>query len=286
MDSQKQTKNMSLLNCISTGLLVYILTIPMHELFHALTYIIYGDKIQCFSAGAVDSYHLIDFGKLSVFDKIMVGGGSASILNFIIAMIIFVVLIKAKKMGSTLRVIVIQLFGAQMATAVGYFFFGGMIGMGDWGQVFTRLEDMPGLITTLRIILMTLGAVGIVFTFFVLNYFNYDFIHDPADKKERFSVAAKINLPMFIMGLIVPVFAMLKSPAILDGQVSMLDVMLWNMAWIVFFWGFMFTWVMVRPPKQSRFKCELPTRPNIVLLIISVILVLLDIIVLGPGLFF
>ena len=36
-------------------------------------------------------------------------------------------MIKVKKMLPTLRIILIQLFGAQMATAVGYFFFGGLI---------------------------------------------------------------------------------------------------------------------------------------------------------------
>ena len=279
-------KNMSLLNCIASGLLVYILTVPVHESFHVLTFLIYGDKVQWFSAGAVETYRLVDNNGLSAFDRIMYWGGSASITNLIVAIIVLIILIKVKKMGATLRVIMIQLFGAHMATAVGYFFFGGLIGMGDWGNVFSHMEDMPGLVSALRIILISVGAILIVFTFFALNYFSYDFIHDPADKKERFSIASKLHLPMFIMGLIVPVLTMIKSPAIASGEVSFLDVALWNMAWIVFFWGFMFTWVMVRPPKQSRFKCDLPAKPNIVLWIVSVVLVLLDIIVLGPGILF
>ncbi|MEE3466873.1 MAG: hypothetical protein VZQ83_00380 [Eubacterium sp.] len=282
----KQTKNMSWLNCIATGLLVFILTIPMHELFHALTYLIYGDKISWFSAGAVQSPHLIDPQTLSPFNRIMICGGSASIMNFIIAIIILFILIKCKKMGATLRVVLIQLFGAQMATAVGYFFFGGLIGMGDWGNVWKALADMPGLVTTLRIILIAVGAIAIVFTFFVLNYYSYDFIHDPADKKERFSVASKLHLTMFIMGMTVPFLTMIKSPMIAAGELTFLDVLFFNMAWIVFFWGFMFTWVMVKHPKESRFKNDLPAKPNYVLLAISVILVLLDIFVLGPGLFF
>ncbi len=282
----KQTKNMSWLNCIATGLLVYILTIPMHELFHALTYLVYGDKVNWFSAGAVEGAHTVDMMSMSPFNRIMYAGGSASILNFIIAMIILIILIKVKKMCPTLRVIMIQLFGAQMATAVGYFFFGGLIGMGDWGNVWNALSDMPGLVTTLRITLSIIGAVAIVFTFFVLNYYSYDFIHDPADKKERFSVAIKLHMTMFIMGMTVPFLTMIKSPMIAAGELSFLDVFFFNMAWIVFFWGFMFTWVMVKHPKESRFKNDLPAKPNIVLLLISVILVCLDIFILGPGIIF
>ena len=208
------------------------------------------------------------------------------VVAILLIIIVLIILIKVKKTGATLRVILIQLFGAQMATAVGYFFFGGLIGMGDWGSVWTSLADSPGLVTALRIILSVVGAFAIVFTFFVLNYFSYDFIHDPADKKERFSVAAKLHLTMFIMGMTVPFLTMIKSPAIASGELSMLDVLFFNMAWIVFFWGFMFTWVMVRHPKESRFKMDLPAKPNIILLLISVILVCLDIFILGPGLFF
>ncbi len=282
----KQTKNMSWLNCIATGLLVYILTVPTHELFHALTDIIYGDKIKMFSAGAVDRWGTVDVTTLSPFNRIMLAGGSASIMNLIIAILLMIILIKCKKTGATLRVILIQLFGAQMATAVGYFFFGGLIGMGDWGNVFKALSDMPGLVSTLRIILIALGAILIVFTFFALNYFSYDFIHDPADKNERFSVAIRLHLTMFIMGLTVPCLVMIKSPILVDGSFSFFDILLWNMAWIVFFWGFMFTWVMVKHPKESRFKNDLPAKPNFVLFAISVVLICLDAFILGPGIFF
>ena len=77
-NTMKQTKNMSWLNCIATGLLVFILTIPMHEFFHALTYLIYGDKVSWFSAGAVQGAHTIDATSLSSFSRVMYHGGSAS----------------------------------------------------------------------------------------------------------------------------------------------------------------------------------------------------------------
>ena len=35
-------KDQPLANCIATGLLAFVLTIPMHELFHLLTFYAYG----------------------------------------------------------------------------------------------------------------------------------------------------------------------------------------------------------------------------------------------------
>ena len=45
----------------------------------------------------------------------------------------------------------------------------------------------------------------------------------------------------------------------------------------------MFTWVMVKPPKKSRFLYKLPEKPNYVLLAIGVVLIVIDIFVFGPG---
>ena len=57
--------------------------------------------------------------------------------------------------------------------------------------------------------------------------------------------------------------------------------------WIPFFWGFMFTGVMkVLPPKQSRFRYDIPAKPNWVLLAIGLILTAFSFIVLGPGIKF
>jgi hypothetical protein len=53
--------------------------------------------------------------------------------------------------------------------------------------------------------------------------------------------------------------------------------------WIPFFWAFMYTGYLVRPPKSGRFLYHLPRKANYVLFFISLILVLIEIFVLGPG---
>ena len=105
----EKKRNLSLLNCIGTALLAIFLTIPMHELFHFLTFYAFGDKVVCFSAGAVQGANTFDYMTLPVFSRVMIGGGSASILNAIIGLILLVVLFKVKKMKPLLRVFLIQL---------------------------------------------------------------------------------------------------------------------------------------------------------------------------------
>ena len=48
-------KDLSIINCIGTCLLAYFFSVPVHELFHLLTRIIYGDPLVCYSAGAVEA---------------------------------------------------------------------------------------------------------------------------------------------------------------------------------------------------------------------------------------
>lgn len=274
-------KDFSLLNCITTGLLSIFLTVPFHEFLHFLTDYAYGDKVYIYSAGAVDRIGAVDISSLSTFDKVMFGGGSASIINAIIGIVLFIILIKAKKMGPTLRLFLTQLMGAQLVQGIGYFMLGGFFGAGDWGSVFSVVD--PGFATTLQIILAIIGGAGVVGIFFILNYMSYYFIEDKDDKIERRNIAFKLHMTMLISGAIIGLICSAISPMNATGDLNLGIGFLYNMMWIPFFWAFMFTWVMVKPPKKSRFLYKLPEKLNIPLLVISIILTLVDIIWFGPG---
>ena len=45
-----QQKDLTIANSIATSLLAFLLTIPMHELFHMLTCLAYGEDVQIFAA--------------------------------------------------------------------------------------------------------------------------------------------------------------------------------------------------------------------------------------------
>ncbi|MBQ9383356.1 MAG: hypothetical protein IJT87_03895 [Ruminiclostridium sp.] len=282
----EKRKDLSLLNCIATGILAFLLTGPVHELFHLITDLIYGNKLIWFTSGAVLAEPFTDYNTLSPFDRIMVAGGSASIVNVIIAIVLIIILLKVKNTGPTLRLFLVQYTGAQISQGIGYFMVGGFFGAGDWGNVFECFEDSSETVTVMRIILSVVGAGGIVFQMFLLNYLSYDFIKAPSDKKERAGVAAKLHLTMFIVPFFIGIMTSIPSPAMQDGYLSWGTVLLFNLMWIPFFWGFMFTAVMVKPPKQSRFKYSLPEKPNIALLVTDVLLLAFDIFVLAPGIRF
>ena len=281
----KKQKDLSLVNCIATALLACFITVPGHELLHLLTHMVYGSKLLYYSAGAVDAA-VADWGSLSVFDRIMVAGGSASIINALIAVILLIVLLKAKKMKPAMRVFLTQLMGAQFVQGIGYFLIGGLFGAGDWGSVYERISDVPELVSALRVVLSALGCCGIVALFFILNHMSYYFIENRDDKKERLYVAFRLHLIVLIIGFAIGMICSGLSPAMKDGYLNWGVCLLFNFMWIPFFWGFMFTGVMkVLPPKKSRFLYRLPAEPKWFLLAAGVVLALVEIFLFGPGIY-
>ena len=278
----KQKNDLSLINCVASSLLAYFFTVPVHEFIHLLTSYAYGDKCAVFSAGAVEPLHLIDYQALPPSHRIMVAGGSASILNVIIGLILAAVLLK-KRLKPVSRMFLTQLMGGHLTEGFGYFMFGGLIGMGDWGNVFSCFPDDPGFVMGMRIVLTVVGVFGYLFIFFILNHLSYSFIKDPADEKQRFYTAVRLHLPMFILPFIMACLVMIPSPMIKEGAITYAETLFWNMAWIAFFWGFMFTWKMVKPPKKSRWLYDLPEEPLYAFWIAAVAVSLFDIFVLGPG---
>lgn len=278
-------KDYSLVNCLATTMIAFFITVPGHELLHLLTSLCYGCKILCYSAGAVDAA-MPDMNVLSSFHKIMVAGGSASIINAIIAIILAVILVKAKP-GPMLRLFLTQLMGMQAVQGIGYFLIGGLFGAGDWGNVYAELTGNPGLVSALRIILSILGCAGMLGLFFFMNYLSYYFIEDKDNNAERMHVAFGLHLMPLIVGFVVGIICSFMSPFVQSGQMSIGTSILFNSMWIPFFWGFMFTGPMkVLPPKTSRFLYKLPEKPSWILLCLGVALVLVDIFIFGPGIFF
>ncbi len=280
-----KTKGKTILNCLATAMLAVFITVPGHELLHLLTHVIYGSKLVCYSAGAVDAV-VADMGSLSPFHRIMVAGGSASIINVIIGIVLAVILVKAK-LKPMARLLMTQLMGAQAVQGVGYFMIGGLFGAGDWGNVYRALADWPGLVSALRIGLSVLGVAGILGLFFFLNYLSYYFIEDKDSKAERMHVAVGLHLLPLIVGFSLGMICSFMSPMAGTGALSIGESVLFSFMWIPFFWGFMFTGVMKTfPPKTSRFLYRLPEKPDWVLLCVAVILILIDIVIFAPGIWF
>lgn len=168
------------------------------------------------------------------------------------------------------------------ATSVNY------LGLIDYYSLPTFHRIMAtGLVSALRIVLSVVGIGGTVSLFFILNHMSYYFIEDPNDKAQRMGVAVRLYLMMLIVGVITHFATWAQNPGVRSGATSFAFSCLTVLIWIPFFWGFMFTGVMkVCPPKKSRFLYKLPEKPNYILLAAGVILILVDIFVFGPGIFF
>ena len=280
-----KTQDKSIVNCLATTMLAVFITVPGHELLHLLTHMIYGSKLVCYSAGAVNAI-VADMESLSPFHRIMVAGGSASIINVIIGIVLAIILVRAR-LKPLIRLFLTQLMGAQVVQGIGYFMIGGLFGAGDWGNVYQTLTEYPSLVSALRISLSVLGVTGILGLFFFLNYLSYYFIKDKDNKAERMHVAVGLHLLPFIVGFSLGLICSYLSPMANTGALNIWESILFNFMWIPFFWGFMFTGVMkTLPPKTSRFLYRLPEKPNWILFATGAALILIDIFVFGPGIWF
>lgn len=135
---------------------------------------------------------MADWASLSVFDRIMVAGGSASIINALIAIILIIILLKAKTLKPMMRLFLIQLMGTQFVQGIGYFLIGGIFSVGDWGNVYEHINDVPNLVTVLRIVLSILGCGGIVALFFILNYLSYSFIENTENNRSARKMSFRV----------------------------------------------------------------------------------------------
>lgn len=280
-------KNFSMINCISTALLAFFFTVPLHEFFHLATFLLNGDKVIYFTSGSVYAAEA-NYALLPPLQRILVAGGSASILNAIIGIILLIVLLKVEKMPSMLRLFLTMLMGGHLLEGFGYFLIGGIFAAGDWGNVFSYFQDSPGTVTAMRIILAVIGAVSAVAILYIATRMTYQFIENPIDKEERKYVSLRVNLVLFLTAFIVGAVASISLPSVRSGEHSYWMFFIYNSMWFIYLVAFFYAWggIMVKPAKAAPFRCKLPEKPYPVVWVIAVALTLVDIFVFGPGIYF
>ena len=272
----------SIFNVIATGFLAYIATIPVHELIHLITFYAYGDKCEVFTAFSVHEMNLIDYMSLPVFDRIMACGGSASLFNVIIGIVVFTVLLKVKA-GPMVRIFLIQLMGMHFSEGFSYFVMGGFFQFGDWGNVFSYFPNDTDIVSTMRIVLEITGVVGGLFTVFALSRFSYAFISDPNNRRERLSVSLKLYFIPFIVIYVAGIVMGFNSYLINSEGYGIEFQLFSGFNFIPFVYAFLLTWLLNKPPKSNHFLYKLPDESHYIVWAISTIFILLDAIILAPG---
>lgn len=280
-------RDFSLLNSIATAVLAYFFTIPFHEFIHFVTFYIYGHKVEYFSAGSVGSILQYDLHELPLFHRILVAGGSASIVNAIIGVVLFVILIKVNEIPPLLRLFLTQLMAGQLLEGFGYFLIGGYFKTGDWGNVISYCDDIPGCEMGLRIVLAAIGTVSSFFILYFLTAFTYHFVEDPSDKADRRRASVRLNLTFTLAGVIIGSLCDLRIPEVVNGDLPYWLFMLYKLTFGLSLVAFFYAWagIMAKPPKESKLKSRIPTEPYPLVWIAALVLALIDIIWFAPGVY-
>ena len=289
-ETKKSSRLFMIINCLAMGIIAMNLTAPVHEATHLLTQMIAGAKPEVLAfgcAGAVDP--TADIG--SVFCKVMYTG-SAALLNILIGTVLLIVLKKAK-LGPISRPLILMTTLMHYSMGFGYFlrdFFlydpdpAPDVQQGDWAKVYENFGGNDAL----RITMLIIGCLGILFVFYIAYRQAFHFISDNNDKKERNRVAMVIYLLPYLLNAVVFTLVELTGPVARKSMESFLIIspIINIFGMIGFFWGYMFVAHMVKPRKQNVYYFSPCSEKKIPLWIIAAAVLLFDVFVLCPGIWF
>ena len=263
------------------------LTAPVHEATHLLTQMIAGAKPVLLAFGCADTVNPtanID----TVFWKIMYSG-SAALMNIIIGFILLIVLKKCR-LGPLSRPFVLLLTLMHLSMGFGYFLRDGILyqpgsdNLGDWAKV---LQNFDGSLA-LRIGMLVVGSLGILFVFYVAWRQAYHFISDNNNKRERNRVASAIYLFPYLANAVVFTLVELRGPIAAEsmGNFLIISPIINIFGMIGFFWGYMFVAHMVKPRRDNVFCFSPCAAKQPVLWIAAIAVIVFDVFVLCPGIYF
>ncbi len=289
-ETKKSSRLFMIINCLALGIIAMNLTAPVHEATHLLTQMIAGAKPEVLAfgcAGAVDP--TADIG--SVFWKVMYTG-SAALMNILIGTVLLIVL-KMAKLGPISRPLILMTTLMHYSMGFGYFlrdFFlydpdpAPDVQQGDWAKVYENFGGNDAL----RITMLIIGCLGILFVFYIAYRQAFHFISDNNDKKERNSVAMAIYLLPYLLNAVVFTLVELTGPVARKSMANFLIIspIINIFGMIGFFWGYMFVAHMVKPRKQNVYYFSPCSEKKIPLWIFAAAVLLFDVFVLCPGIWF
>ena len=291
-ETNKNNRLFLILNCLALGIIAMNLTAPVHEATHLLTQMLAGAKPEILAFGCAGTVEGTATANLdSVFWKVMFSG-SAALMNIVIGFILLIVLKKAK-LGPLSRPLVLMTTMMHFSMGFGYFirdFFlydpnpDPDVQQGDWAKVY---ENFGGN-TTLRIIMLIIGCLGILFVFYIAYRQAFHFISDNNDKKERNRVASAIYLFPYLFNAVVFTLVELNGPVAKANIASFLIIspIINIFGMIGFFWGYMFVAHMVKPRKENVYYFSPCAEKKPILWIAALSVIAFDAFVLCPGIRF
>ncbi|MBQ7505029.1 MAG: hypothetical protein IJT79_06920 [Ruminococcus sp.] len=288
MNNKTKSRAFMIINCLALMIIAANLTSPVHEATHMLTQVAAGMKPEFLGFGINSTAGTVSVDMNSFFWKLMYEG-SAALMNVAVGFILLLILSKIR-FGPLSRAFMLMLTIMHLSMGFGYFLRDGIAyspnnGMGDWCKVLDRFDGSIAL----RIGMLVVGSAGILLTFYIAYRQAYHFIKNNNDKKERNTVASALYLFPFILFSVVYTLLGLVSP--LAAEIGAVNSLIFGaitnvFGMITFFWGYMFTAIMVKPMKKSIYYFSPCADKKIILWIGAAALLLFDVFVLCPGIYF
>lgn len=269
-------------NSLCTAIVALFFTQVLHEGVHFLAAKLVGAEVLAFNLFAVK---ITFFHDPAYLWRDIVIEASASIVNVGIGLLALLAFHSLKRLPSLFQQFFFQLAGYNMLMGFGYFLFDGLFytpdSYGDWKSVLRMLDGS----LVLRLILIIVGAVGMVFTFFWLARFAMVFVKDRASKESRFRVSAPLLLaPYLLLGSLFALLSIWHPIGWPDGFIIVFLQFFFGFSGLL--WAFFLSVYWLDPVLNMTRYTPLPNRISILWLGSALCLLLVMILVFLPTIYF
>lgn len=268
-----------ILNGLSTSFVAIFFAQVLHETVHLASAVLVGAPVREFNLFAVNISLFND--TQNAWRDILIES-SASIMNLIIGVISLILFHLVKTKSLLKRQFLLQLTALNFLMGFGYLLFDGLFYApqvpGDWKSVISIL----GGSIILRIVLIAIGAAGMLFTFFWLARNVLVFTYDRSDLMARKQAVKSILLIPYIALSLLYIFLSIWHP--MGWQQGMLIVFLqFVFGFSGLLWGYFLAVYWLNPKKGQVLADRSIEKVSVSWLIVAILLLVFQIVVLLPS---
>lgn len=269
------------LHALSTAIIALFFTQVLHEGVHFFAAKMVGAEVLAFNLFAVKIHLFQD--PLYLWKDIFIEA-SASIVNVGVGFLALIAFHSLKRVPSLFQQFSLQLAGYSMLMGFGYFLFDGLFytpdSYGDWKSVLHMLDGS----ILLRLLLIIIGAIGMVFTFFWLARNVLLFVKERDLREERLTISLSLLfIPYIVLGLLFTLFSLWHPLGWPNG--FMIVFLQFFFGFSGFLWAF-FLSVYWLEPVHIKPWIPLPTEVNLFWLGGAFSLLLFMVFILLPTIYF
>ncbi len=267
-----------IINSLSTAVVALFFSHVLHETVHLVSALITGAQVRRFNLFAVD---IVLFGEAEYMWQDIIIEAGASVVNVLAGFLALFLFYRLKPGYPLLKLLFLQVSGYNLLMGFGYFLFDSLFYSpdlaGDWRSVITMLEGSIAL----RVILIILGAAGMLFVMFQLAQGVLVFVKEKEVAGERRKAAFPILLmPYLVLGA---VYSLLSLWHPLEFPVGLIiTVLQFFFGFSGLLWAYFLAVHWLSPKKGILFYGPLPEKLNRGWLLTATLIMLLKIFVLLP----